>query len=65
MSLKEFKARLDNDKEFAAKFANIKDEKEFMAIAKSEGYDFEKICNASLDDFESDSLIPILLRPPL
>lgn len=49
MALKEFKARLESDAAFRAKFADVKDEADLVARAKAEGYDLENLSNEELD----------------
>lgn len=41
--LEEFIKKLDNDAEFAEKFSEVKSKDEVIKVAKSEGYDFEKL----------------------
>ncbi|MBR0060338.1 MAG: Nif11-like leader peptide family natural product precursor [Selenomonadaceae bacterium] len=47
--LKEFKARIESDKAFCAKFAGKSDEKQLLALAKAEGYDLEQLTDEELD----------------
>ncbi|MBR6712032.1 MAG: Nif11-like leader peptide family natural product precursor [Selenomonadaceae bacterium] len=47
--LKELKARIESDKAFAAKFVNVENEAQIIAIAKAEGYDLEQLSDEELD----------------
>lgn len=47
--MKEFKARIESDAAFCAKFADKTDEKQLLALAKAEGYDLEKLSDEELD----------------
>ena len=46
----EFKARIENDAAFKAKFANLKTEDEIFSLAKAEGYNLEMLSDKDLDE---------------
>jgi predicted ribosomally synthesized peptide with nif11-like leader len=57
--LKEFKARLESDEAFRAKFADVKTEDELLRLAKAEGYDLENLSEEELDMVAGGGLLDI------
>ena len=47
--LKEFKEKIESDAAFRAKFADVADEKQLLALAKTKGYDLEQLSDDDLD----------------
>lgn len=47
--IKEFKERIESDEAFCAKFADMTDENQLLALAKAEGYDLEQLTDEELD----------------
>ena len=46
---KEFKTRVENDAEFAAKFKDVENESQAIALAKAEGYDLTQLDDEDLE----------------
>ena len=53
----EFKTRVENDAEFAAKFKGAKNESQLIAMAKAEGYNLEQLSDAELDNVAGGSAL--------
>ena len=47
--LKEFKTRIESDKNFVAEFKGVKDMEQLIALAKTKGYDLEQLDENELD----------------
>ena len=53
----EFKTRVENDAEFAAKFKGAKNESQLIAMAKAEGYDLTQLSKDELDNVAGGSAL--------
>ena len=54
---KEFKSRIESDAEFAAKFKDVENESQAIALAKAEGYDLTQLSDEDLDAIAGGGLL--------